>query len=480
MNTGNHPSPSKWSRWRELVVNALVEWLPFSPGRVLRRLMYRTIFARVGTSAQIFPGFEFLHADSIEIGNQTKIESNVRFKNFSQNSKILIGDGARIDRGVSIKAYGSGSVEIGENTFVGPYVCLAGESISIGKHCLISSHTGIYAINHNFADPTRKIQAQGVSYEGIVIEDDCWIGSGVRVVDGVTIGQGSVIGAGAVVTKDILPYSVAVGVPARTISNRKFSKMNSMQNKGYTYKNSDRLPTGLSVALAEVEEAAELIRAEVEDLAKLLHQPLESLTDTIPAHQVLQNLLHQLFECIHQVMAVDTIAILLQTEDGQHVAVQATLGLEEEIAQGIRIPIGRGFAGRIAASCKLTIVDDLSKVEVVSPILRNKGIQSMLGVPLLVENRMFGVFHVGTIRPRHFTKDDAQLLQLVGDRIALAIHHLEISKPSVARDSEFAWEKVTLAYLYQTMSRVVGFPFHLHPAGFPELAPLLQLASTAC
>jgi len=111
-----------------------------------------------------------------------------------------------------------------------------------------------------------------------------------------------------------------------------------------------------------------------------------------------------LLECIRQVIGVDTITILLQIEGGQQLAVRATLGLEEEIAEGIRIPIGRGFAGHIAASREPMIVDDLSKVEVVSPILQNKGIQSMVGVPLLVENQVIGVFHVGTFVPTHLPR----------------------------------------------------------------------------
>lgn len=205
-------------------------------------------------------------------------------------------------------------------------------------------------------------------------------------------------------------------------------------NKKYVGKYGSRLPIPLSAALAEVEESAELIHAEVEESAELIHHGL-ALTNTVPAHLVLQNLLHQLLDYMRQVIAVDTVAVLLQTEDGQQLAVCATLGLEEEITEGIRIPIGRGFAGRIAASCKLTIVDDLSMVEVVSPILRNKGLQSMLGVPLLVEDRVIGVFHVGTVRPRQFTKDDAQLLQLIANRIGLTIEHLPISIPSITKGS---------------------------------------------
>ncbi len=75
-------------------------------------------------------------------------------------------------------------------------------------------------MNHNFADTSQKIIDQGVTCKGIVIEDDCWLGFGVKVLDGVTIGKGSVIGAGAIVTKDIPPFSIAVGVPARVIKSR--------------------------------------------------------------------------------------------------------------------------------------------------------------------------------------------------------------------------------------------------------------------
>jgi len=200
------------------------------------------------------------------------------------------------------------------------------------------------------------------------------------------------------------------------------------KEKEYIYKDGNHLPIPLSEALAEVEETAELIHAEVEEIADLLHQQL-ALTDTVSA-SVLQNLLHQLLACIHQVMNVDTVAVLLPTKDGEQLAVCATIGLEEEITEGIRIPIGRGFAGCIAASCEPTIVNDLSMVEVVSPILRNKELQSMLGVPLLVQDRVIGVFHVGTFRRRQFTKDDAQLLRLVADHVGLAINRLEILKPS--------------------------------------------------
>lgn len=469
MSLGNYLPLSWLSIWKEGIVATLIGWVPFLPGIVIRRLIYRNLFAKIGTFAKIHSSVRFRRGNGIEIGNRTTIHSGVRLQNVAQNSKILIGNNVCINPGVDIKAHGSGKIEIGENTFIGSYVCFIGEFISLGKGCTIASHTKIYATNHNFADHTHNIES-GVSYKGIVIEDDCWLGSGVRVVDGVTISQGSVIAAGAVVTQDIPPYSIAAGVPAQVIAHHGSNELVSIRNKEYICKDGSRLPIPLSAALADVEETAALLHAEVEETAVLLHQRF-SFTDTVLAHLVLQNLLHQLLDYVRQVMAVDTVTVLLQTEDRQQLAVCATIGLEEEITKGIRIPFGRGFAGRIAASCKLTIVDNLSMVEVVSPILRNRGLQSMVGVPLLVKDQVLGVFHVGTVHPRQFTKDDTKLLQLVADHIGLAIEPLAILKPSITKDSELVREKSALTVPRQKVRQTIRiFPSYLHPTGYLKLA----------
>ena len=98
--------------------------------------------------------------------------------------------------------------------------------------------------------------------------------------------------------------------------------------------------------------------------------------------------------------------------------------MEEEIATGIRIPVGKGFAGNIAHRRELVMVEDLSQIEVFSPILRKKGLHSMLGVPLLVKERAIGVFHVGTFHHRQFSHNDAQIIQFVAERLGLAIEPL--------------------------------------------------------
>ncbi|WP_281258927.1 acyltransferase [Stenomitos frigidus] len=244
-------SSETWSRVKELLVSTLVGSLPSKPGKLLRRLLYRPILKTIGKGVNIDHDCKFLGAQRIHLGDETFISHNVSFATLPNNqivlrpnvslgdnvslnsdghdSKILLHEGVKLDRGVDLRAHG-GCIEIGQNTYIGPYGCLAGPGcIRIGRDCMIASHTGIYANNHNFDDLTRPINVQGTTNQGIVIEDDCWLGTGVKVLDGVTIGKGCVIGAGAVVTKDMPPFSVAVGVPAKVISRRQHSKQDRVK-----------------------------------------------------------------------------------------------------------------------------------------------------------------------------------------------------------------------------------------------------------
>ena len=93
--------------------------------------------------------------------------------------------------------------------------------VKIGNNVRIASHCMILGGNHRFDDTTKPICKQGLIRRDIVIEDDVWVAGRVNIVAGVTIGHGSVIAAGAVVTKDVPPYSVVAGVPARVIKKRK-------------------------------------------------------------------------------------------------------------------------------------------------------------------------------------------------------------------------------------------------------------------
>ncbi len=196
-------------------------------------------------------------------------------------------------------------------------------------------------------------------------------------------------------------------------------------DREYIYKDNSRLSIPLNAALTEVHKTAQIN-----------YQRLQNAKD-LPIDLVIGNLLRAVFETIRQLMSVDTVTVLLPTKNEQQLAVCATIGLEEEILEGIRIPLNSGFAGQIAASGKHMIVDDLSKIEVVSPILRNKGIRSMVGVPLQLKDQVNGVFHVGTLRSRQFTKDEVEQLQLVANRIGLTIEPLlkywKITSPNQAQ-----------------------------------------------
>lgn len=147
---------------------------------------------------------------------------------------------------------------------------------------------------------------------------------------------------------------------------------------------------------------------------------LQALTDSDLARLGVDDLLDVVLERVRDLLSVDTGAVLLLDPSGGYLVATSALGLEEETFQGVRIPWGRGFAGRVAQERRAVTITEVDHSNVLNPILREKGIRSLLGVPLCVGEDVVGVLHVGTLAPRAFTDDDAELLQLAADRIALA------------------------------------------------------------
>ncbi|WP_110986383.1 acyltransferase [Acaryochloris thomasi] len=208
----------------------------------LRKFLYPLVLKKFGSQVSIKSNVQLIGPDLIGIEKHVKISRNVILEarencSFAVGEKSILSENTylrggycgrislkeevRLDYGVYIRSEKEGDIEIGERTYVGPYTCIGGPGpVKIGRDCMIGSHTCVYGNNHNFGDLARRINEQGTTSRGIVIEDNCWLGAGVKVLDGVTIGEGSVIGAGAVVTSDIPAQTVAVGVPARVISKR--------------------------------------------------------------------------------------------------------------------------------------------------------------------------------------------------------------------------------------------------------------------
>lgn len=155
---------------------------------------------------------------------------------------------------------------------------------------------------------------------------------------------------------------------------------------------------------------------------------LQQLTDPALAHMPQQQLLTELLERIAEILRADTAAILLLDGGGHYLLARAAKGIEEEVDQGVRIPVGKGFAGRIAAERRAIAIDDVDHADILNPILREKGIRSLLGAPLIVEGRVLGVLHVGSLVPRHFDEDERELLQVAADRAAGAIEHATLTE----------------------------------------------------
>ena len=158
-------------------------------------------------------------------------------------------------------------------------------------------------------------------------------------------------------------------------------------------------------------------------------EDVQRVTEAALAYLDLDDLLDALLQRVTDILHADTAAVLLVEDDGRTLAARAAKGLEEEVERGFHLPIGRGFAGRVAATRQPVVIPDLddSSIEVVNPLMREKRVRSLLGVPLIVEGKVVGVLHVGTLTPRDFQEGDVQLLQLVADRVALSIERSRLA-----------------------------------------------------
>jgi PAS domain S-box-containing protein len=171
--------------------------------------------------------------------------------------------------------------------------------------------------------------------------------------------------------------------------------------------------------LLVLEQAA---RSKAEESAETIRR-LQSVTDTALSHLALDDLLREMLGRIKDLLDADTAAILLVTDGGEYLTGRAAIGLEEEAR--VRVPMGRGVAGRIAMDGAPLVVEDLSKVELVSSIV-SENARSLVGAPLMIEGKVIGVIHVDTVETHSFTAEDVNLLQLAADRVAPAIEHARL------------------------------------------------------
>lgn len=154
---------------------------------------------------------------------------------------------------------------------------------------------------------------------------------------------------------------------------------------------------------------------------------LEAVSDTALSTLGVEEFLQELLSRVCDLLQSDTSAVLLLEERSDQLVATAAHGVEEEVRQGVRVPVGRGFAGSIAAQREPVLLDKVDATTVANPILWEKGIRVMLGVPLLAGQRLLGVLHVGRLENRPFTDADARLLQVVAERVSGATQAAQLA-----------------------------------------------------
>lgn len=204
----------------EQTVLFLVGWVPTIAGIFLRAMVYRLILRMDGWAA-IERNVRLRYADHVRLEHGVYLDEGTYLHACPRG--IAIGRNTIVMHGAVLHVYNfrnmpHSGITIGRDSLIGEYTVIRGQGgVTIGDRVYTSPFTQIIAVNHVFADPTRPFVEQGITAEGIIIEDDVWLGASAIVTDGVRIGRGAVVAAGAVVTSDVPPHTVVGGVPARVL-----------------------------------------------------------------------------------------------------------------------------------------------------------------------------------------------------------------------------------------------------------------------
>ncbi len=213
---------SFWRYVAEQTLYLLLGWIPTVIGMGLRGVFYRLILSIDGWSA-IENRVRLRFANYIRLGNGVYLDQSTYLHACPHG--IEIGDNTIIMHGAILHVYNfrelpNAGIKIGQDSLVGEYTVIRGQGgVEIGDRVYTSPFTQIIAVNHVFEDPEVPFIDQGITAEGIVIEDDVWLGSGAIITDGVRVSKGAVVAAGAVVTQDVPANTVVGGIPAKEIRN---------------------------------------------------------------------------------------------------------------------------------------------------------------------------------------------------------------------------------------------------------------------
>jgi len=204
----------------EQALQLLAGWIPTLLGIGVRGVLYRLMLRMDGWAA-IERGVRLRFASRVRLGHGAYLDEGVYIH--ACPNGVEIGAGTLVMHGAVLHVYNfrdlpHAGIRIGRDGLISEYTVIRGQGgVTIGDRVYTSPMTQIIAVNHVFDDRDRPFVEQGITAEGIVIEDDVWLGSGAVITDGVRIGRGAVVAAGAVVTADVPPHTVVAGVPARVM-----------------------------------------------------------------------------------------------------------------------------------------------------------------------------------------------------------------------------------------------------------------------
>ena len=220
----------------EQFIYLLFGWVPSIVGIGLRGIFYKLIlkmdgWAAIENNVKIrFGNYVHLH-HGVYIDQNTYLHACPNGIEIGEKSIVMIGSVLHV---YNFRGMPHSGIRIGKDCLVGEYSVIRGQGgVTLGDRVYTSPFTQILAVNHVINDPDIPIIEQGITAEGITIEDDVWIGSGAIITDGVHIGKGAVIAAGAVVTQDVPAHTVVGGIPARVI--REIIKTDQTQKKPVFY-----------------------------------------------------------------------------------------------------------------------------------------------------------------------------------------------------------------------------------------------------
>jgi acetyltransferase-like isoleucine patch superfamily enzyme len=165
----------------------------------------------------------WLRATGVQMDRNCTIGARVQValgRDLARTGQIKLGKSVRMSCGVMLHPY-AGHIWIDRDVFLGPYCVIYGHGgVEIGPETLVSMHCCILSSSHTIPPLSTAIRTQGDVQQPTRIGRDVWLGAGVTVLGGVTVGDGCIIGAGAVVTHDLPPGAIAIGIPARVVRYR--------------------------------------------------------------------------------------------------------------------------------------------------------------------------------------------------------------------------------------------------------------------